>query len=207
MPFGPLPIDIFPKALVAAGVVWGAANYFVVGPTLASRIVRADYLPACETNFREMTAKAGEARQKSLTLPSIDPAQEFAAEQAQRVLDSPAMEQLRILSGGLAESFGLDMAGAAREAMRQVEASKRAAQKSDDDALATIKAETASSLASAGSVCGCIGDAAIEEARTEWAIFSGTLSMVRLAPLDRFDEKMAEVHGSGVCTAGKAGSR
>lgn len=207
MPFGSFPTEILPKAFVAAGVMWGAANYFVVGPVLAARIVRADHVPACEANFREMAAKAGEKRAKTLTLPSLDPAQEFAADQARRVLDSPAMEQLRILSGGMAEQFGVDFDGAARIALQRIEAGKRAAQKTYDDALAAIKAETASNLANAGSVCGCVGDAAIEESRTEWAIFSGTLSLVRLAPLDRFDEKMAQVQGAGMCKAGKAGAQ
>lgn len=207
MPFGPFPTEILPKALVAALAAWGAANYFVVGPTLASRIVRADHLPACEANFRDMVAKAGEQRAKSLTLPSIDPMQEFATEQARRVLDSPAMQQLRIMSGGLAEQFGLDVGGAVREAQRQVEASKHAARGAYNDALEKIKAETASNLAGAGSVCGCIGDAAIADSRTEWAIFSGTLSLVQLAPLDRFDQKMAQIHGAGACQAAKAGGQ
>lgn len=56
-------------------------------------------------------------------------------------------------------------------------------------------------------MCGCVADLAIGETRAEWAVFSGTLSLVRMAPLATFDEKMAQINGQGRCLLAKAGAQ
>ncbi|WP_165823459.1 hypothetical protein [Metarhizobium album] len=51
-----------------------------------------------------------------------------------------------------------------------------------------------------------MADAAIAETRTEWAIFSGTLGMIRPAPVKAFDDRMRQTYAAGLCT-GKEGAR
>lgn len=198
--------DLLPKSLAAAFVVWGAANYFVIGPNIASRIVRADHVPICEAGFKALAEKAGEERLKQLPLPDFDAGHDYALGQARRVLNSPAMQHLRQMSGGLAESFGLDIDGAARQALRRAEEAREAAKQAYELSLARIREETATKLASAGSVCGCIADAGIADTRTEWAVYSGTLSLFRPAPVANFSERMAQLQRAGECAGGKAGA-
>lgn len=195
--------DIAPKSAVAAVIAWAGANYFIIGPEVASRVARADFVPLCEAGFRDLAAMAGEDRAKALPRPSIDPAQEYAAAQVRRLQDNPFMQQLRGMGGGLGDLFGID--AAADHALNQMERGRQAARNAYDAALSRIREETATSLAKAGEVCGCAADAAIADTRTEWAIYSGTLTLIAPAPVKAFDEKMAQASRAG-CEAAKAGA-
>lgn len=194
--------DIAPKAAVAALLVWGGSNYLVIGPEIASRVARADHMPVCEAGFRETIAKAGQERISSLPAPAVDPSREMAAAQLNRLQNNPFMSQLR--GGGMGDLFGIgDMTNLA---IRQYEEGKEAAREAYERSIERIKQETATNLAASGEVCGCIADAAIAETRTEWAIFSGTLSLIRPASLKSFDEKMGQIARAGACDAAKAGA-
>ncbi|MCR5858268.1 hypothetical protein [Mesorhizobium sp. J428] len=196
--------DIAPKALVVSIIAWGGANYFIIGPEIASRVVRADHVPLCEGNFKNLVAKAADEQAASIPLPQIDAAQEFAADQARRMLNSPFMNDLRGMSQGMGDYFGFD--GTVQQTFALIEQQKRAAREAYERSLAQLKDKTASDLARAGDVCGCVADQAIGETRTDWAIFSGTLSVIRPTSLKLFDQKMVRVHASGGCTAAKTGS-
>ncbi|PWE55004.1 hypothetical protein DEM27_16235 [Metarhizobium album] len=52
--------DIAPKAAVAAAVLWAGANYLVIGPEVAARVVRADHMPACEARHNEWALQAAQ---------------------------------------------------------------------------------------------------------------------------------------------------
>lgn len=194
--------DIAPKAAVAALLVWGGSNYLIIGPEIASRVARADHMPICEAGFRESIAKAGAERMSSLPVPVPDPSREMAVAQLNRLQNNPFMNQLR--GGGMGDLFGIgDMTGLA---IRQYEEGKDAAREAYERSIARIKEETTTSLAASGTICGCIADAAIADTRTEWAIFSSTLGLIRPAPLKSFDEKMGQIARTGACDAGKAGA-
>lgn len=194
-----IPTEIAPPALLAAAIAWAGAHYFVVGPNLAERVVRADHLAICETNFRTMIKTAGEDRLASVPLPTLDPAQTQAIAQAKRVLNSPAVNMLREMSGGTEQLFGLDIDGSVREAVRRVEEAQRAAELAYRHSIDRIRAETETVLGAADDVCTCLGGAAIGETRTEWAIFSGSLGIVQPAPLASFAAKMAQLQREGAC--------
>lgn len=195
--------DIAPKAAVAAMLVWAGANYILIGPEVAMRVARADHVPACERDVSALIAKAGSERAQSLPLPLFDPSQEFALEQLDAFRNNPMMKQLRILGGGI-DPLGMD--GIANSAARQYHDAKQAAKEAYERGLARIKEETATELGKAGSVCGCLADAAISDTRMEWAIFSGTLGLIRPAPLKSFDARMADAHRAGSCAAVKGGA-
>lgn len=193
--------DIAPKALLAAVAVWAGANYIVIGPDVASRVVRADYLPICEGNFKAMVAAAGEERERSLAVPSLDAAQEFALSQLDAFQNNPMMGQLRGASGPLGTMIG-DMLGIDRAtafARQQYEDGKRAARAAYNAAQERIRQETATTLGKAGNVCGCVADAAIADTLTDWAIYSGTLTFIKPASIKAFDQRMRQVFNAGAC--------
>jgi hypothetical protein len=196
--------DVLPKHVLAALLLWGIAHYFLIGPELAARVVRADYQPICESDFKKIALAAGDDRVRALELPGLDPAKEMALEQLRAFQTNPMMRQLRQMSGELGDVFGVD--AAANAAIRQYEKAKARAERLYEEQLARLTTESASRLGEAGSVCGCVADATIDETRRDWAVFSGTLGLIRTMPLEAFDQRMAQVMRAGACGAGKAGA-
>jgi len=197
--------DSLPKSVVAGVALWAGVSYFVTGPEAGARVARADFLPVCEANFKHLAQTMGAQRLRALPEPSFDPMQDMAAEHVKRLRDNPFMMQMRQMSGGMGDLFGIDqMADAALE---QMGAAKRQAQRAYREARARIERETAGTIAKAGDVCSCVVNAAIQETRTEWAIFAGSLTMIAPQPVKTFDQTMAQVHRAGGCdAAGKAGA-
>lgn len=189
--------DIAPKAALAAALLWGGTNYLLIGPEVAARVARADYLPACEANFASMVARAEQERIHAVPAPQIHSQQDMAAAQYNALQASPFMQQLRQLSGG-GDPFGFNRAADA--ALGQLAQQKQAAQEAYESAVARIKEQTATDLARSGTVCGCVADAAIDEARTEWAVFSGTLGLIRPAAVREFDARLSQAFAAGHCT-------
>lgn len=188
--------DTLPKALVASFAVWAGVNYVLIGPEVASRVARADFVPICEGNFKAMIAAAGEERAKQVRMPQLDAMQELALRKARQLHNSEWMDQLRAMSGGR-DMFGIDEG--ARIVLDQIEDSKRAAKQAYEAAQERIRQETATTLGKAGDVCGCIADAAIADTRTDWAIYSGTLSMIKPAAVKGFDQRMGQAFNAGAC--------
>ena len=188
--------DIAPKALLASLTVWAGANYVVIGPEVAVRVARADYLPICEGNFKAMVAAAGEERASQVRMPKLDAMQEFAIGQARELYNSEWMDQLRIMSGGK-DPFGIDKG--ARLVLQEIEDSKRAAKAAYEAAQERIRQETATTLGKAGDMCGCVADAAIADTRTDWAIYSGTLTFITPAAVKTFDQRMGQAFNAGAC--------
>lgn len=189
--------DIAPKAALAAALLWGGGNYLLIGPEVAARVARADYLPACEQNYQAMVARAGETRMQAVPEPQTHTQQDMAAAQLGALRSSPLMRQLSQLSGG-GDPFGFNRA--TDIAVGQFQAQKQAAREAYDTAIAHINEQTATQLARSGTVCGCVADAAIDDARTQWAVFSGTLGLIRPAPVREFDDRMMQAFEAGTCT-------
>jgi hypothetical protein len=189
--------DVLPKSALAAILLWAIAHYFLVGPEIAARVVAADHLPVCESGFKDIALAAAEQRARALEIPGLDPAKEIALEQLQAFQNNPMMRELRQMSGELGDIFGLDQT--ANAAIRQYEKAKERAKRLYEEELGRIKAETASRLGEAGSVCGCVADTTISETRSDWAIYSGTLGLIRTAPIEGFDQRMRLAMRSGAC--------
>lgn len=196
--------DTLPKPVLAGAALWAGVSYFATGPEFAARIARADYMPACTANIHAAARQAGEQRARAVPMPGLDPMDEYAAAQVRRLQNNPLMDHLRAMSGGRGDLFGIN--DAANAALERLEQARRQAKEAYESSLARIRQETATHLARAGDVCGCIADAAIAETRTEWAIYAGTLTLIEPRPIEAFDEKMAQVQGAGACRTNKAGS-
>lgn len=199
MPFFGLFKDVFPSAMLAGLLVWAGANFFFIGGKIGARVVRADYLVACTANIKELAEQARGEKLAAIPEPSIDLMQEFALRQAEGILNSPFMDWARGASQGAADIFGLDVGGAAAAARQQIEAGQRAAGRAQRAAQEAVRKQTAARIASADELCSCIGETAIAETRTDWAIYTGTLTLYTPPPIESFSGKMAAVAKSGVC--------
>src|SRR5690606_12092806 len=122
--------DSLPKPLLAAAAIWAGTSYFITGPEAGTRIMRADYLPSCEAGFSRMVAESGVERLRQLPVPELDPMQQLALSQVQRLQNNPFMNQLRGMSGGLGDVFGLSEAADA--AMAQMNYAQRTARQAYD---------------------------------------------------------------------------
>jgi hypothetical protein len=189
--------DVAPRALLAGAALWGGANYLFVGPGIGARIVNVDHLPVCERNHEAMILAAAKDRAADLPSPSGDPVKEMATDLLRQTMDSPLMKSMEVMSGELNGIFPI---GKLTDiAIAKEEQAAKAAKEAYDRSVERLKRETATSLANSGTVCGCVADAAIEATRTEWAIWTGTLTLVRPAPIQNFDQRMGEAHASGRC--------
>lgn len=190
--------DVAPRALLAGAALWGGANYLFVGPVIGARIVNFDHVPVCERNHKAMALAAAKDRAADLPSPSGDPVKEMAARQLREMMNNPFMRGLESMGGELGGMFPIGKM--ADIAIVQQEQAAKAAKEAYDRSVERLKRETATSLANSGTVCGCVADAAIDATRTEWAIWTGTLTLFKPAPLQDFDQRMAEAYASGRCT-------
>lgn len=188
--------SLLPRSAVAGIALWGAAHYFVAGPAIASRIAVIDHLPQCEADIKKLALDAGRRRAEALPPPSSDPAQDFAADQLRLLRDNPLMRELEEL-GGLGDLFGM---GDALDAVTQGrEHARQAAKQAYDTAIKRLEEQTASRLAVSGSICSCLAGEAIAQGRAEWAIFTGTLGLVRPTPVSDFGAEIAKARMAGRC--------
>lgn len=204
--FGPFK-DVLPPAVIAGLLVWGGGNYVAIAPTIGGRIVAADYLPACSANVQALAEQTRDQELASLSLPSIDYQADYALRQAEGLLNSPLMDWARGASQGVGDLLGLDMHGSIAAARHQYEAGQRAAGAAYQSAQERILNATTARIRSADDLCACIGQTAIEETRTDWSIFTGTLMFYKPAVIDAFEVKIGAVARSGVCEGNEGASR
>jgi len=119
------------------------------------------------------------------------------AEQLRRLMESPLTRELNNL-GGIGDLLGLGET--TDRLLGDIDRGKQAAKDAYRNSLERLQAETATNLARSASVCGCLADAAISETRTEWAIFTGTVGLVRPSPITAFGRKMTDLHDAGRCS-------
>lgn len=188
-----IPFDILPKAAVPAVMATSLFAYFVAGPEIGSRIARADYLPACQGEVAAMIAAGAGERSSTLDAPAADDGKADAADQLRALLASPVYETMR------QNPITRPVVEALKAKLRGFEGARDAARKAKEAARRQVDAWTATNLARTGSVCGCMADRAIAEARTDWAIFAGTLGLVRTARIGEFGETMRRSDPDGIC--------
>lgn len=198
----PFPVDILPKAFVAAGLVYGVAHYGLIGVKIGERVVAADHIPVCRADLVELAQKAGEQKRAAIPLPTIDPMQEYAIRQAEQIYNSPFMIWAQGASQGLADGLGLNPRGAADALRETYQANKRAAQDAHRIAQEKVRAWTAAQVDAAGDTCACLGQKAIEANRTDWALYTGSLTLYQPAAIASFEQQMANVLESGTCASG-----
>ncbi|MCO5057443.1 MAG: hypothetical protein M9905_06115 [Rhizobiaceae bacterium] len=93
-----------------------------------------------------------------------------------------------------------------RRQVEQVEEAWRAGQASFDRAKKRLEEKTKTQLASAGDLCTCAAGEAIEQTRTDWALFTGSLTLYVPATVSGFDREIGTVLKAGACQDREASS-
>ena len=198
--------DVAPPVVLAGGIVWAGANYLLIAPKIAERVVAADHLDQCRADQESLIAQAGKDAVAGLELPSIDPAQELALRQVEGLMNSPLMGWARGASQGMDRMLGIDIDGTLAAAREQVEEARRAGQQAFDRAKKRLEEKTKAQLASAGDLCTCAAGEAIEQTRTDWALFTGSLTLYVPATVSGFDREIGTVLKAGACQDREASS-
>ncbi len=194
--------DILPKEVLLAGVAYGAIAYFVAAPELAARVARADTIPACMATHRDAALSSAKVQAEALSHTPADPEALLAEHQLRILRDNPAMQELG--RSGLGTLLGLDMA--TDLAFAQIEAKKQAAEAVIVKGRAEIERATHIRLEQSGGICTCATEQAFEDARGAWAVFAGTLGLVRPEPIRTFGEKVEQHIASGACLGAEGGA-
>ncbi|MEM7669208.1 MAG: hypothetical protein AAF317_08655 [Pseudomonadota bacterium] len=183
-------LEFIPPEVALALALWGGLSYFVTGKEMASRIGHADYVPACE-----MRLAGGLDRQfteRARSLDQITP-EERAAPLLDRYSDTmfndPGVAAIDQLLGGML-SGTIEMHRDTADAARQ----------GRDAARARLEAERAATLANVSSVCACQVQEAWNASKVDWALFTGSLSLISQDGVKRFGELM---QGAGHACQGR----
>lgn len=187
--------DIVPKDVLLASIAYGAIAYFVAAPELAARVARADYIPACVAEHRDAALSSAKAKAETLSQTPADPEALLAEHQLRLLRENPAMQELE--RTGLGALLGIDMA--TDLAFAQIEAKKQAAAALIEKQRDEIERATRIRLDQSGDLCTCATEQAFEDARGAWAVFAGTLGLVRPDPIRRFGEKIDLHIAKGAC--------
>ena len=189
--------ELVPASVALSAVLWGGVSYFATGPEIASRIALADHVPACETGYEDAVSREADRQRASLPVPAVDPLQEGAMQEFRRFQGGPLGRSMR--ENPLEQLFGFGRAFDLVD--RQFREQSVRAEEAYRRAIDSIDAEMATRLGAAGDHCGCLADAAIADTRTEWALYAGSLGLLRQDRIRDFDAVMARTSAGGDCSA------
>jgi hypothetical protein len=183
--------EVAPSSVIIAFMLWAGIAYFATAPEIATRMARADFIPACEQNIG---TKADAMAQETLL--------EFGGQNAlNNQAAQGAAEMNRLLNNSFGDSnygnfvdqygtnpFDLLTGGALSRAQRQLEDQAKGQRQR---AIARAQQAKAAILASAPSQCACQAKLAFIENRTDWALFTGTLGLIKPESVENFGQNMA----------------
>lgn len=181
--------DLLPKTLALGATAWGAACYFFVGPEVGARIAHFDHYPTCRAHYGELIKRAADKERQSLSPPSTE--DDISIAYTRKLMENPLMRGLGDLGG-----WGSTM----DQSLSMLEAKQRAAREEFDRAAAEIEASTRRKLANSDGFCGCVADAAIDNARNEWALYAATLGFISSSKVENFGAAMTQDANVSACT-------
>ena len=183
--------EVAPTSIIIAAILWAGIAYFATAPEISTRIARADFIPACE---QSVAVKADAAAANILNKFGGQNAQNNQAAQG-------AAELNRTLNNSFGDSnysnfinkygtnpFDILTGGALSRAQQQLENN---ANQQRQRAVERAQQAKAAILASAPSQCACQAKLAFLENRGDWAIFTGTLGLIKPETVENFGQNMA----------------
>ena len=189
-------LETIPAGVVVAFAGWAGLSY-LLGGEIGSRILLVDHAPICEANFGNWIAEAAEKKVAAIRTPQIDPSADIAAARLKQITNSPMFESLR--ESGLDALIGI---GAQTDLVLDIHAAaKEQAASAYRRAIEAIEAETVIQVGKSGRVCECIASDLLGKTRTEWAVFTGTVGVVRPSRISdaALKARMGEI---GICAGG-----
>lgn len=164
--------DVAPKGVIVALAIWAVCSYFVFGPEIAERVLRADrHIEFCQGRIAEVIQKQEASRLQSLRQPQLSGEQQSAIS----VISSFSNSELGSAMDGLLRGLGVSIKDITSIAGGQLQEATREYERQ----VQTIQNATATKLESVAGVCGCIADRFVAATRNDWALFAGSFSAIR----------------------------
>lgn len=187
--------ELAPRAIIFGALIWGSLSYFVAGPEIASRVAETDFLPACQVTVGKRVERAMAEQAVAVTGSRPSGAADAYMRRLEAMRDSPIMQDAQTQQ--MMAVLGLDtMVDAGVE---EYNARKEQAEAAYKASVAELEDAASTSLARTNGACGCAADFAIAETRTEWAVYVGTVGLIRPKRLDQFDAIIGQAVDRGEC--------
>lgn len=172
--------EILSPELALGLVAYAGLSYFVTSDQIAGRIAKADTIPVCQATVTEQISSQAEQEIDRITRPDTQAAQRDAAISTLHSMSSSDHGRF----------FDQLTGGAMRRAAAQAEATRRAARQAQQDAVNELRRRAEARIAQAPDLCSCMARSAYEASRTDWAIYTGTLSIFQPATVEHFLDEM-----------------
>lgn len=162
--------EIAPAGALLAAVAWGAISYAVTGPELASRIAQADYFEGCQ---QSLSASFSENFNAPIAETQELTDLERRAQETRRYVGT-----LRNQYGAQWEVFDRLSGGQLSRASQMADEAERRARDARNRARRALEQRRDAAIDSAPNQCACQVTAALNDSRTDWAIFAGTFGVI-----------------------------
>lgn len=178
--------EVAPTSVIIAAILWAGLAYFITAPEIATRVARADFIADCENG---VASSAQAAAQQIIRDSGGNVATNDQAAQGMGQIN----DLLNNSYGDFASKYGTNpfdalTGGALSRAQRQLEGN---AQAQRERVAATAKQARDTILATAPSQCSCQAKLAFLENRSDWALFTGTLGLIKPETVADFGGSMA----------------
>jgi hypothetical protein len=183
--------EIAPKSLLAGTVLWGVLHWGFIGPEIGNRMLRAGgHIEQCQLRVAEYMNSELQTAIAAIPKPTRDPQKEFAINQMRQSMSSPLGDLFRMTG----------QAGLIDNAVGTLRAQQRAAEQKYRETVGLLKAKTAKRLNRSGDYCGCVASQAVTtHAGNDFAIYSGTLTLIRGDKVKNLDTLMKRAAGDPAC--------
>ena len=176
--------EVAPTSVIIAIILWAGIAYFITAPEISTRVAQADFIVSCEKSVASSTQAAA---QQIIRDSGGNNARNDQAAQGMGQMN----DLLNNSYGDFTRQYGTNpfdalTGGAFSRAQDQLESNARAQR---ERVAATAKQARDTILATAPTQCSCQAKLAFLENRTDWALFTGTLGLIK-------PETVADLGGS-----------
>ena len=175
-------VEIAPAGAVVAAVAWGGLSYTITGPELAYRTANADYIEDCKENLATNIAATFDKHIAAASSPTKTEQQSAAA--------APMINQMFGQYGDQMAFLDMLTGGAYSQTMQITQDAARQAREAREQAAAAIKRQRDTAIATAPDQCSCQIAAALNETRSDWAIYAGTFGLLKNDGVTNFASAM-----------------
>jgi len=181
--------------LTLGAAIWVGAHWGVVGQEVGMRMGMGDELSPCRSAYTQWIKEDAEAQLAELKEP--EPAYELQLSRQMRSSQffQAAQEMSRYgLAPGqrnpIADLIGIDPFDVPAAAESVLEQKHRSARAAYDQAVSRIRAATDAKASKSADACEQAIASAVSEDRTSWAMFTGSLGLVKPIEVERFRDRI-----------------
>lgn len=182
--------ELAPKSLLAGAVIWSVFHWGFAGPEIGSRILRAGgYIEQCQSRLANIANSQLENAIAALPKPELDQRKKLAIRQIQSQLHGPMGEWLRMTG----------QASMLEDALEAFRAERMELESTYNKAVEIAKKKTTERLNRSDDFCGCLVSEAVSYAQNDFAVYSGTLTLIQNEKIRNLDALMKRSAASPAC--------